>query len=103
MGIGHLFKLPKNKEFSYRPRHFDPAMEDLRQRVKESEQKYNTNTETVPGTSIRGKMKEYRMRQKTSKSKMKVIRWIIGMITIVLLILIFYFIVEFMGYFYNHA
>lgn len=29
-----LFKLKKPKRFGYKPRHFDPAMEDLHSRVK---------------------------------------------------------------------
>ena len=33
MKIPSLVKLPKNKQFSFRPRYYDPVMEDLNERV----------------------------------------------------------------------
>ena len=43
MGIlsGGVFKTPKHKQFSYKPRYFDPEKQDLKRRVEEAKQKYS--------------------------------------------------------------
>ena len=50
-----LFKLKKPKRFIYRPRHFDPVMEDLHSRVDmiESEIKEDEHSTSVSRSRIR--------------------------------------------------
>ena len=41
-----LFRLGKPKKFSYKPRHFDPVMEDLHSRVKIIQSELNEEEKT---------------------------------------------------------
>ena len=94
MALGSIFKTQKHKRFEYKPVYFDPDKEDLNKRIKRAENEaLNENSSTyVP--DIKGKMKEYLITQNKAKATHVTIRRIIIVITILLMIAIFYYMVE---------
>lgn len=112
MGIGSFFKLPKNKSFNYQPRYYDPQMEDLHQRVEKAKReiaeseglKYNESPEFQRGAAyipnIKGKMRANLISQKYTQRSNANIRGVIILISIALLLLVFYFILKISGVFF---
>ena len=96
MAIGNLFKQQKHKQFEYRPVFYDPDKEELQNRIKKAQEESRTDKTYVP--NIKGKMKEYLISDKKSKASIKNIRLIIIVITLALLALMFYYIIEITTY-----
>jgi hypothetical protein len=112
MGIGSFFKLQKNKSFSYKPRYYNPEMEDLHRRVKlakaelaaEEAEKNSNSSESGVSTpyvpNIKGKMRTNLITQKYTQRSDSNVRGVIVLISIALIILIFYFILKISGVFF---
>jgi len=96
MAIGNFFKLQKHKQFEYRPVFYDSDKEDLDKRIKKHNAKKEDNSTYVP--DVKGKMKEYLITDNKSKSKLSTIRLIIVFVTIGLIVLIFYYLIEIISF-----
>ena len=96
MAIGNLFKQQKHKQFEYRPVFYDPDKEELQKRIKKAQIESSGNKTYVP--DIKGKMKEYLISEKKSKASVKNIRLIIIIVTLALLALMFYYLIEITTY-----
>jgi hypothetical protein len=100
MAFGSFFKTPSHKEFHYRPRYHDPDMDDLHRRVRRAELELKGPGEGPYIPNIKGKMKQHLISQKVSTRKHNLVRLIIISVTVVLLIMIFYFLIEITGFLY---
>ncbi len=101
MAFGSFFKTPSHKAFNYRPRYFDPEMEDLRNRVKSAEREVKGPEAGPYVPNIRGKMKNHLITQKVATGKKQgLLRLIIITVSAILIMMILYFLIEFTGYLY---
>jgi hypothetical protein len=103
MAIGGFFKIQKHKDFSYKPRYYDADREELNKRIKRAEQQVNSEKEGVHVSQIKGKMHRHLIDQKRSSRSHSFIRTLIILVSIGLLMLIFYFLIQFTGFFYTNV
>ncbi|WP_448518375.1 hypothetical protein [Rhodoflexus sp.] len=63
-----ISKLPQHKRFNYEPRHYDPEMEEIKQRIAEAKARVRLDKESAdyqPEHSLRGAIKrQSRLRRK---------------------------------------
>ncbi|MEA3444442.1 MAG: hypothetical protein U9R19_06905 [Bacteroidota bacterium] len=95
MAIGGFFRLPRHKQFEFRPRYYDADKEDLDQRVKSAEQEVKGYADKKYLPNIRGKMGQHLIDQKKSQSPYARIRKIIIVISVFMLALLFYYLINF--------
>ena len=96
MAIGNFFRQQKHKQFEYQPVFYDADKENLDKRIKKHQVKKEESTTYVP--DVKGKMKEYLITDNKSKSKLSSIRLIIVAVTIGLIALIFYYLIEIISF-----
>ena len=95
MAFGSIFKTIKHKNFEYKPIYHDPEKEELDGRIKRAQREVKLEKENpayIP--NIKGKMKDYLITQDKAQTTHSNIRRVIVVITIGLLIAIFYYLVE---------
>lgn len=85
MAIPRLFKIPKHKEFNYRPIYFDPEKEEREERIKRIKAEMGVKDEDgkpyKPGI-VRGQMRgQYRQHYTQSKRQSNV-RLIVILLTL---------------------
>ena len=81
MGIPRLFKVPKHKEFNYRPIYFDPEKEEREERIKRIKAEMGVKDESgetkyKPGIvrgQMRGNYRQYRKARRQSNVRLIVI------------------------------
>ena len=95
MAIGGFFKLPKHKQFGFKPRYYDADKEEFEQRVKRAEQEVTGYSGGNYVPNIRGKMGKHLIDQKRSQSPYLRIRKIIIVASIFMLALLFYYLINF--------
>lgn len=95
-----LFKLRAPKRFSYKPRHYDPALEDLHGRIKVIEDELNAQDELASGTANEQEMARAKIRSswKTTRKKAQSGR---GSNTKVFIIAAFLFVIFYVYFFTN--
>ncbi len=95
MAIGGFFRLPKHKQFDFRPRYYDADKEEFEERVKRAKQeaKGYSDGEYIP--NIKGKMRQHLIDHKKSQSPYARIRRIIIAVSIILLFILFYYLITF--------
>ena len=102
MAFGSIFKTQKHKRFEYRPVFYNPDKEELDERVKRSQleaEKEKKGNTYVP--EIKGKMKNYLISHSDTHTSHKNIRKVIMVVTMGLLIAIFYYLVEITEYIFS--
>jgi len=68
MGIPRFFRIPKHKQFNYRPIYYDERKERLEERVKEIEQEFGIKNGKAPmRTMTRGSFSHYHLRKKKAQ------------------------------------
>lgn len=105
MGTGSFFKPIKNKTFNYTPIYYNPEMEDLHERVKKAKREAGIIDEAdssgkkyIP--NIKGKMRQNLITQHYSSGGYSKIRAGIVLISIFLLIALFYLVLKLSGLFF---
>lgn len=92
-----FFKLPKHRNFNYKPRYYDPIKEEVQERVKKIEQEISGDKDKyVPGSSIRGGIRHQYESSRRAVNKTKMQRLLIRLMLIALIILILYFVQKFL-------
>lgn len=104
--------MTKNKSFNYQPRYYNPEMEDLHQRVEQAKRELAEMEEINPSVqssqdlksryipNIKGKMRKNLITQQYTQRSNAKVRGVIVLISVALIILIFYFILKFSGVFF---
>ncbi len=84
MGIPSLFKIPKHKNFSYRPIYFDPEKEEREERVRRIKSEMGIKGEEdrayKPGIirgQMRGQFREYTKTKRQSNIRLIVILFVL--------------------------
>ncbi len=89
--ISNLFKLPRHRTYSYKPRYFDPEKEERERRLKEKQAQADIEQENSDGIAQkRISFKSNYIQQKYAKRKEDNVRRYIRIVTIGLLIVILY-------------
>lgn len=57
MALLKFFKLPKNQQYDYKPRYWDPDKEELQKRIREAEERKGSSAEAVRGRLAAGGFK----------------------------------------------
>lgn len=95
--ISHLFKLPRHRSFDYTPRHFDPVKEEFKQKLKQK-QGLNLDKDLIDNMEVpikeRMSIKGNYIRRKYADKKEDRVRMYIRLITIALLLLVVYMVLE---------
>ncbi|MFW5656217.1 MAG: hypothetical protein ACOCXS_00920 [Bacteroidota bacterium] len=92
MAIPRLFKIPRHRQFNYRPIYYNAEKEELQERIKKIEQEYGKKQESKVGKeyrpSIRRGIMRGNYRQVTKAKRQSNIRLIV--ILLVLFALAYY-------------
>jgi len=92
-----FFKLPKHRNFNFKPRYYDPIKDEVQERVRQIEQELSEDKgKYVPGSTIRGGIKHQYERSRREVKKTKMQRLLIRLLLIALIILILYFVQKFL-------
>lgn len=85
-----FIKLPRHKQFEYKPRYWDPEKEEREERIKEIKREMGIEVPSVPGrTTIRRGSFRQRQKQKVKATRASNIRLIV---ILAVLFIIFYLI-----------
>lgn len=93
MALGHFFKIPKHRRFSYTPRHYNPEQENLNARIDQIEQKLAQKDQpSIPGQGIKGQFKSSYLNQPHYQdNRFSIIRLLIILVSMILVFAILYF------------
>lgn len=95
--ISHLFKLPRHRTFSYKPRHYDPVKEDFKKRLKEK-QGLELSPEDIENMEVpikeRMSIKDNYINRKYAERKEDRVRLYIRVVTIAFLLMVVYMLFE---------
>lgn len=75
MKIPSLIRLPKNKRFSFEPRHYDPIKEDIENRIAQIKSEMNSEEEEPFQSTISGAFR--RSTERSDKSRPALLQLII--------------------------
>lgn len=103
MKIRGFFKLPKNKQFSYPPRYYDPDREkrEARNQIIKNELGINEKKEYKP--DLKGKFVEAYSPLHRKSQKTPFLRLVIGIISVLLLLAVLYMVFYLSSILLKHA
>ena len=96
MGLFNFFGDNEHRVFNYRPRYYDPEEEKRKQMfgaVDGTAEKEKAEGKSVPGSYIKGSLRDGNYSRR--RSHMSTTRTIIGIITMLLIVGVLYFILKF--------
>ncbi len=97
MAIGGFFKLPKHKQFDFKPRYYNADKEEFDERVRQSEIDSTGKSDRKYVPNIKGKMRRHLIDQKMSPSPYSKIRKMVIGISVFMLFIVFYYLIDFYG------
>lgn len=92
--ISNLFKLPRHKTFAYKPRYYDPVKEEIKKRLKEKQGLDIDIDDVEVPIQERISIKDNYINRKYADKKESRIRNYIRLVTIVLLLMVVYMVLE---------
>ena len=92
--ISNLFKLPRHKTFNYKPQFYDPVKEEIKKKLKEKQGLELSVEEIDVPIKQRMSIKDNYINQKYADRKETRIRIYIRLVTIALLLLIVYMVLD---------
>ncbi len=92
--ISNLFKLPRHKTFNYKPQFYDPVKEEIKNKLNEKQGLDLSIVEIDVAIKQRMSFKDNYINQKYAEKKETRIRIYIRLVTIALLLLIVYMVLD---------